>query len=47
MMTKAKGAVAATILCLAGLGSALAQSMPDAENGRRSGNDADPDDGHR
>jgi hypothetical protein len=34
MMTKAKGAVAATILCLAGLGSALAQSMPDAENGR-------------
>jgi hypothetical protein len=34
MMTKAIGAVAATIFCLGGLGAALAQSMPDAENGR-------------
>jgi hypothetical protein len=28
------GAVAAMVICLAGLGSAVAQSMPDAENGR-------------
>jgi hypothetical protein len=34
MMNKAIGAVAATICCFAGLGAALAQSMPDTENGR-------------
>src|ERR1700730_7706713 len=34
MMNKAIGAAAATIFCFAGLGAALAQSMPDAENGR-------------
>jgi hypothetical protein len=34
MMNKAIGAAAATICCCAGLGAALAQSMPDTENGR-------------
>jgi hypothetical protein len=34
MMTKAKAAAVATAFCFAGLGTALAQSMPDAENGR-------------
>jgi hypothetical protein len=34
MKPKGIGAAAATIFCLAGPGAALAQSMPDAENGR-------------
>jgi hypothetical protein len=34
MMIKAIGVTAASIVCIAGLDAAFAQSMPDAENGR-------------